>query len=79
MFLPKNNRMEIIDMKIFNVNVILAGDIGGSMGLFVGASVITVFELCDALLHNFLKLKMNPPARNQRRRASVARRQNGKV
>ena len=35
-----------------------SGDIGGSMGLFVGASVITVFELGDAILHNFLKMKL---------------------
>ena len=38
--------------------ICVTGDIGGSMGLFVGASVITVFELGDAILHNFLKMKL---------------------
>ncbi len=47
------------------------------MGLFVGASVITVFELCDALLHNFLKLKMNQHQENKRQK--TPRRENGKV
>ena len=27
------------------------GDIGGSMGLFVGASVLTVFEIFDLVVH----------------------------
>ena len=34
----------------------LAGDIGGSMGLFIGASVITVFELADVIIHNVFRL-----------------------
>ena len=29
------------------------------MGLFVGASVITVFEMVDALLHNLFKMQLN--------------------
>ena len=31
------------------------GDIGGSLGLFVGASVLTLFEMLDAIVVNFLK------------------------
>ncbi len=32
-----------------------AGDIGGSLGLFLGASAITVFEVLDVFLHNIAK------------------------
>ncbi|ELT94811.1 hypothetical protein CAPTEDRAFT_212993 [Capitella teleta] len=31
-------------------------DIGGSLGLFLGASVLTIFELIDAFLHHALRL-----------------------
>ncbi|ELT95596.1 hypothetical protein CAPTEDRAFT_218968 [Capitella teleta] len=34
----------------------LLGDIGGSLGLFLGASVLTIFELIDAFLHHALRL-----------------------
>ena len=57
---------------------VLSGDIGGSMGLFVGASVITVFELCDAIIHNFLKMQIEKN-RRRKRAAGIAKRQNGKV
>ena len=30
-------------------------DIGGAMGLFVGASILTTFELIDAILHHACK------------------------
>jgi hypothetical protein len=33
---------------------LFAGDIGGSMGLFVGGSVLSVFELLDVFLYNGL-------------------------
>ena len=51
---------------------IVAGDIGGSMGLFVGASVITVFELIDAMLHNFLKVQLQE-TKQRRRSIAIAR------
>jgi formiminotetrahydrofolate cyclodeaminase len=33
------------------------GDIGGSLGLFVGASAISLFELVDLFLFNYAKKK----------------------
>ena len=33
------------------------GDIGGSAGLFVGASLITLFEILDILCHGFCLIK----------------------
>ena len=35
----------------------VAGDIGGALGLFVGASVVTVLEFGDAVLHTLLTMK----------------------
>ena len=32
------------------------GDIGGCIGLFVGASIITAFEVIDIFLHTALKM-----------------------
>jgi hypothetical protein len=32
-----------------------SGDIGGSLGLFIGASVISAFELLDLFLLNYFK------------------------
>ena len=32
------------------------GDIGGSMGLFIGASVITGFEFIDVIVLNIVRL-----------------------
>ena len=29
----------------------LLGDIGGNMGLFIGASLLTIIELCDFTFH----------------------------
>lgn len=34
----------------------LWSDIGGSLGLFIGASVLTMCELADAVIHNFFKV-----------------------
>lgn len=31
--------------------ICLTGDIGGSMGLFIGASVMTIFEILDFVLN----------------------------
>ena len=33
------------------------GDLGGSIGLFLGASAISVIELLDAFLHNFFLMR----------------------
>ena len=35
--------------------IFLAGDIGGIMGLLLGASVLTIFELLDLILYNSLR------------------------
>ena len=42
------------------------------MGLFVGASVITFFELIDALLQNFLKVQL-VETKQRRRSLAIAR------
>ncbi len=34
---------------------IILGDVGGFMGLLLGGSVLTVFELMDLLIFNFFK------------------------
>ena len=47
------------------MNILVTGDIGGSMGLFVGASVITVFELFDAILHNLSKRQFLRPEKKR--------------
>ena len=59
------------------MNFYSPGDIGGSMGLFVGASVITVFELIDAMLHNFLKVQLQE-TKQRRRSMAVMRSQSMK-
>ena len=33
----------------------LAGDVGGYMGLLLGASAVTVFELLDVIIYNLFK------------------------
>ena len=39
--------------------IMLLGDVGGYMGLLLGASVVTVFELLDVLIYGFiLKIKV---------------------
>lgn len=45
----------------------ISGDIGGSMGLFIGASAITLFELLDVLLNisiNKVRRTKIPPGEN---------------
>ena len=32
-----------------NFNYVVTGDIGGQMGLFIGASILTILELVDYL------------------------------
>ena len=36
-----------------------SGDIGGSMGLFVGGSIITIIELFDVAVHTLLRRRMS--------------------
>ena len=43
------------------------GDIGGSLGLFVGASVISICELLDAFIHNFLKVQFEKSQAKKRK------------
>lgn len=33
-----------------------AGDIGGSMGLFIGASVLTIFEIVEFIFNQSLRM-----------------------
>lgn len=41
-------------------SVFLPGDIGGQMGLFIGASILTILELFDYLYEVRASYKMNP-------------------
>ena len=55
------------------IYIIYPGDIGGSMGLFVGASVITVFELFDAILHNLSKRQFLRPEKKRHTKLSLVK------
>ena len=44
--------------KIFLIYIFVSGDIGGNMGLFLGCSLLTLFEFVH-LLWNFLKFRAN--------------------
>ena len=48
-------------------NVYISGDIGGSIGLFVGASVLTAFEILDVFVHNALKIHLRSGSRRKRK------------
>lgn len=39
----------MVDYVFISLNRIIAGDIGGQMGLFIGASILTILELFDYL------------------------------
>ena len=39
----------------------ISGDFGGYIGLFLGASAMTVFEVIDAVIYPFIKKKMASP------------------
>ena len=50
--------------KIGLTKTLFSGDFGGYLGLLVGASVITVFELLDLVIYNgAVKLRKRFPAR----------------
>ena len=38
---------------------LISADIGGTMGLFVGASVITLVELADVVIHGMCKVYLS--------------------
>lgn len=44
--------------KTFITDSFVAGDIGGNMGLFLGCSLLTLFEFVD-LLWNFIESRAN--------------------
>jgi hypothetical protein len=47
--------MMIIIINQFHIVLFhFSGDIGGSIGLFIGASVMTVFEILDFIINNAL-------------------------
>ena len=50
--------MDCFQLRLVNLSyIILAGDLGGYMGLLVGGSVITAFEILDLFCYNsFAKL-----------------------
>ena len=35
--------------------VLLTGDVGGFMGLLLGGSILTLFELCDLIIFHLIK------------------------
>ena len=39
----------------FNFICLFTGDIGGYMGLFLGASIVTVCEIFDVVIYNALR------------------------
>lgn len=41
--------------------VVQLGDVGGFMGLLLGGSVLTVFELIDLIIFNFVKKLLRHP------------------
>ena len=45
--------------------IVLLGDIGGQVGLFLGASILTVLEFCDLLA----RIIVNKVKQRKRRRA----------
>ncbi|XP_013414060.1 uncharacterized protein LOC106176287 [Lingula anatina] len=56
-FLKELQIEEIEQQKAYDINK-LWSDIGGSLGLFVGASFLTLFEIADMLLHTALRRKL---------------------
>jgi hypothetical protein len=38
-----------------HVSFLFSGDIGGSIGLFVGASILTIFEILDTIFHTLAR------------------------
>ncbi|CAH1802000.1 unnamed protein product [Owenia fusiformis] len=54
-FMRELNYEQIEQQKAYDLTA-LWSDIGGSLGLFVGASVLTIFELLDVVIHNLLRV-----------------------
>ncbi|XP_064640726.1 uncharacterized protein LOC135495761 [Lineus longissimus] len=49
----------------------LLSDIGGSMGLFVGGSVISIFEIIDVFLYNQISKKMQEKKRQKKNKKAT--------
>ncbi|XP_074662453.1 uncharacterized protein LOC141914994 [Tubulanus polymorphus] len=58
---------EEIKQQVGYTSTNLWSDIGGSMGLFIGASVITAFEILDAFFYRSLIVRRDIKLRRQRR------------
>ncbi|CAH1802002.1 unnamed protein product [Owenia fusiformis] len=54
-FMRELNYEQVEQQKAYDLTA-LWSDIGGSLGLFVGASVLTIFELLDVVIHNLLRV-----------------------
>ena len=46
----------------------ISGDIGGSMGLFIGASVMTIYEIVDVILNYATETALRRIQRRKKRR-----------
>ena len=57
------NRENIYRLCVYSVHLYRffpsAGDIGGSMGLFIGGSVLSIFEVFDVFLHHGARRALN--------------------
>ena len=57
----KHTKVKPLFWKLFYFSISvpgLLGDIGGQMGLFIGASILTILELFD-YVYEVIKVKMN--------------------
>ena len=48
------------------IHCTVTGDIGGSMGLFIGASALTIFELLDVFAYVLFRKAAPKPATKHR-------------
>ena len=39
-------------------DIVFVGDVGGAMGLCIGASVVTIFEFFDVIIHTMCKRRL---------------------
>ena len=57
-FMQELSYEEITQQVAYDVPRLLS-DIGGSMGLFIGGSVLSIFEFFDVFIHHGIRLVMN--------------------